>query len=170
MKQISDTFPNDTTLQESMRGSWDSIHLIAEWTQYQRVCLIKKKIVYLFEAVVQQSELLVPPHHRRRHRILCESTLRLLVHEQELSTAAALLAVLIVRKPAFRVKVAFLVCVLPLVIIVLISSTSVDREPQLNITECYKRFPSARVFVFQQIACFVIETLNIKNTLQLDQQ
>ena len=96
--------------------------------------------MYLFEAVVQQSELLVPPHHRRRHRVLCESTLRLLVHEQELSTAAVLIA----RKPAFRVEVAFLVCVLPLVIIVLIS-TSVDQNHSLislNVTDVSLQFVS----------------------------
>lgn len=123
----------------------------------------KKKSVYLFEAVVQQSELLVPPHHRRRHRVLCESTLRLLVHEQELSTAAALL---IARKPAFRVEVAFLVCVLPLVIIVLIS-TSVDRNHSLislNVTNVSLQFVS---LCFSRLLCFVIEALNIKNTRNL---
>ena len=74
--------------------------------------------VHLFEAVVQQGELLVPPHHGRRHRVLGESTLRLFVHKEKLRAAA--FHVLVARKPAFRVKVAFLVCVLPLIIIIIV--------------------------------------------------
>lgn len=71
--------------------------------------------VYLLKAVVQQAELLVPPHHRGRQRVLCEPTLRLQVHEQKLSTVAVF--IFVTREPALRVKVAFLVCVLPLIII-----------------------------------------------------
>lgn len=81
------------------------------------------KNVHLFKAVVQQGELLVPPHHRRSQRVLSEATLRLLVHEQKLSTSAVPFRVLVAGKTAFRVKVAFLICVLPLVIIIVTVSS-----------------------------------------------
>lgn len=81
------------------------------------------KNVHLFKAVVQQGELLVPPHHRRSQRVLSEATLRLLVHEQKLSTSAVPFRVLVAGKTAFRVKVAFLICVLPLVIIIMTVSS-----------------------------------------------
>lgn len=79
------------------------------------------KNVHLFKAVVQQGELLAPPHHRRSQRVLSEATLHLLVHEQKLSTVP--FRVLVAGKTAFRVKVAFLICVLPLVIIIVTVSS-----------------------------------------------
>lgn len=78
--------------------------------------------LHLLEAVVEEGELLVPPHHGRRERVIRESTLRLAVHEHELShvgftvlvghTACRVVALLII------IIIISLVRVLPLFIII----------------------------------------------------